>query len=100
MPASPSGGAEAGNCADVEVLKTHSADVPESFGPAIPELFVNPHELTEIISPLPLVVFIGCNQGPPDEPPDSRQLGNHQLTAPSVVMSSAQYIKFGSSLYE
>src|SRR3990172_12921261 len=82
MPASPSGGAEPGIVAVADVLKTQLADVPYSFGPAIPGLFVYPHELTEIMSPLPVVVFIGCTQGPPDEQPDSPQLGNNQLKAP------------------
>ena len=50
--------------------------------------------------PLPEPVSMGCTHGPPEEPPESPQLGNHQLSSPSVVMSSAQYMKSGSSLKE
>jgi hypothetical protein len=41
---------------------------------------------------------IGCTQEPPEEPPERPQLGSHQLSVPSVVIGSAQYMKFGSSL--
>jgi hypothetical protein len=53
-----------------------------------------------MMGPLPFALSIGCTHGPPEEPPVNPQLGSHQLTAPFVVMSSAQYMKFGSSLYE
>ena len=87
MPSSPSNGVEVGNASVFAVPNTHDAEVPESFGPAIPGWFVYPHELTEMMLPLPVETFIGCTHGPPDDPPESPQLASHQLTLPWVVMS-------------
>lgn len=98
MPSAPSGALKKFD--DFAHKKTLSAVVPKSFGPAIPGLFVYPQELTEMMGPLPAAISIGCTQGPPDDPPESPQLGSHQLTAPSVAMSSAQYLNCGSTLYE
>ena len=58
-------------------------------------IVVYPHELTEMIEPAP--VPAGCSHGPPEDPPESSQLGSHQLAASMFSMSSAQYMKYGSS---
>ncbi|OFZ99958.1 MAG: hypothetical protein A2Z64_11165 [Betaproteobacteria bacterium RIFCSPLOWO2_02_67_12] len=103
MPSSPSNGVEVGNASVFAVPNTHDAEVPESFGPAIPGWFVYPHELTEMMLPSvpPVHVFVPfCTQGPPEDPPESPQFASHQLSAPVVVTSSAQYMNFGSWLYE
>ena len=80
------------------MVNTHAAPVLCSIGPAIPGELVYPQELTEMTGPLLVLLFMGWIHGPPEEPPDRPQFGNHQLTEPSVVISSAQYIKLGSSL--
>ena len=107
MPSAPSGALKKSD--SFALQKIRSAVVATSFGPAIPGLFVYPQELTEMILPLMSVALLPvhvvvpfCTQGPPDDPPDSPQLPNHQLTVlfGTVLMSSAQYMNFGSTLYE
>jgi hypothetical protein len=50
-----------------------------------------------MMGPLPVVVFIGCTHGPPDEPPLSPQLPSHQSSASNDSIISAQYMNCGST---
>ena len=98
LPASPST-VGTGKPVNLALVKRQSAELLNSIGPAIPGEVVYPQEFTEITGPPRAgLTFIGCTHGPPEEPPDNPQLGNHQLSFPSVVIASAQYIRLGSSL--